>query len=101
MYCVFGYTLDWNSPYTAVYITTQTLNNIYFHYFIINHSHPILLYIINEKQNFIQNIFNIMKWMWHSQPQMYSGIKNITLQMAGLPAETCWWKYYKYNYTLN
>jgi len=22
-------------------------------------------------------------------------MKNMTMKMAGLPAETCWWKYYK------
>jgi len=49
MYCVFGYTLDWNSPQTAVYITTQALNNIYFHYFINIHSNPVLQYIIHKK----------------------------------------------------
>jgi len=36
-----------------------------------------------------------MEWMWHSQPQLYSGNKNITLMMDELPAETYWWKYYK------
>jgi len=41
-----------------------------------------------------------MELLWHIKLQLYSCIKNVTLKMAGLLAETCCWKYYKWKYIM-
>jgi hypothetical protein len=46
---------------TAVNITSHTLNNFNFHYFIIVHSYLILYYII-QKKNFYQNYTLLVLW---------------------------------------
>jgi len=36
---------------------------------------------------------NTMEWFRHIWLHLYSCIKDITLEMARLLAETCWWRY--------
>ena len=54
--------------------------------------------LINFNQNY--TILIIMEWRWPSQPQLYSCNNNVTLKMAAIPVETCWWEYCEYNVSL-
>jgi hypothetical protein len=78
----------------SVWRGTTNTKKFNFHYFRVS---CFLFYIILHycsKVKFLLKwyICNIMEWWWHIELQLHFCI--ITLKMAGLLAEMCWWTYY-------